>query len=100
MGLLKKKIQLSDVCEIHPSVIMGDFQAMEEEESSSGDSNHNKSVTPNFEFAFNSINFSDRILRIEIVADEEKEGLVFFFFFFSFDFLGLDFVFGRVLGID
>jgi hypothetical protein len=24
---------------------------------------------PNFEFAFNSVNFSDRVLRIEVVAD-------------------------------
>lgn len=27
---------------------------------------------PNFEFAFNSVNFSDRVLRIEIVADSPE----------------------------
>lgn len=49
---------------------MDDRQAMEEE-SSSGNS---RSASPNLDFDFNSINFSDRVLRIEIVADEEKQG--------------------------
>lgn len=29
---------------------------------------------PSFEFAFNSVNFSDRVLRIEIVAGDDAPG--------------------------
>jgi hypothetical protein len=29
---------------------------------------------PSFEFAFNSVNFSDRVLRIEVVASDDAPG--------------------------
>jgi hypothetical protein len=32
------------------------------------------SCGPSFEFAFNSVNFSDRVLRIEIVAGDDAPG--------------------------